>query len=458
MASTLRTYLKEIEGDINIIQREVDPLTQVGDLICQSKKAILFQKVKGYPNWRICDLLVRDRKSQARALRTTPDRVIPHLAEQLAKGKGKVTLVPTGPVKEKIVKGGEVDLTKIPFCVHSPKDVGPYLGSGMCVTKDPETGAQNVAFHRMQIKGRDHTAFHLSSPHNAAVYRKYQAMKKPMPMAVVIGHHPCYEIVTGFSGDHGGYSEHEMVGSLLDETVELVKCETVDLEVPAEAEIVLEGEVPPDVMEDEGPFGEGMLYYSKVGKRPILKIKAISMREDAIFRQINATPFTDHQILAVLTSEAQLFTHLKKRFNVHDVFTPPWSGLNTVIQITAHTEQEVRDALLATIFTPPAIRKIAIAVDEDIDIYDAQDLFYALATRVNPATDIVIIEGTSGFPMDPSTKQIYPGEIFRVGSKMMIDATKAPLMRGEERERFERVNPKGWGKSFLEDFLPRVEE
>jgi UbiD family decarboxylase len=122
--------------------------------------------------------------------------------------------------------------------------------------------------------------------------------------------------------------------------------------------------------------------------------------------------------------------------------------------MTAQTEQQVRDALLTVLFSPPTLfKKIAIAVDEDIDIYDAQDLFYALATRVNPATDVVIVEGTSGFSMDPSTKQIYPSEIFRVGSKMGIDATKAPLMRGEERKRFERISPKGWGKSFLEDFL-----
>jgi 2,5-furandicarboxylate decarboxylase 1 len=279
-------------------------------------------------------------------------------------------------------------------------------------------------------------------------------MKKPMPMAVVIGHHPCYEIAAAYSGDHEGYSEHEMVGSLLDEPINLTKCETADLEVPSEAEIVLEGEVPPDVLEDEGPFGEGLLYYSQVGERPILKVKAISMRHDAIFRQLNATPFTDHQPLAVLAFEAQLFTKLKKGLNVHDLYIPPWGLLIAIIQMTAQTEQQVRDALLTVLFSPPILfKKIAIAVDEDIDIYDAQDLFYALATRVNPATDVVIVEGTSGFSMDPSTKQIYPSEIFKVGSKMGIDATKAPLMRGEERERFERVNPKGWGKSFIEDFL-----
>jgi 2,5-furandicarboxylate decarboxylase 1 len=279
-----------------------------------------------------------------------------------------------------------------------------------------------------------------------------------MPMAVVIGHHPCWEMATCYSGDHEGYSEHEMVGSLLDEPINLIECETIDLRVPADAEIVLEGEVPPDILEDEGPFGEGMLYYSKVGKRPILKIKAITMRHDAIFRHLNATPFTDHQRLAILSFEVKVYDQLKKQFAVHDVHAPPWNPLGMVIQITAHTEQQVRDALLATLFTPPGFLKTAIAVDEDINIYDAQDIFHAISTRANPATDVVIIDGTSGFPMDPTTKQIYPGTLFRLSSKMAIDATKAPLMRAEERKRFERVSPKGWGENLLEDFLKSQKE
>jgi 2,5-furandicarboxylate decarboxylase 1 len=326
----------------------------------------------------------------------------------------------------------------------------------MCVVKDPETGIQNVAFHRMQIKSKNHTAFHLNSPHNAVIYDKYKKMKKPMPMAVVIGHHPCYEIATAYSGDHAGYSEHEMVGSLLDEPVNLITCETVDLQVPADAEIILEGEVPLDILDDEGPFGEGMLYYSEAGKRPVFKVKAISMRHDAIYRHLNATPFTDHQSLGMLPLEAILLNQLKKGFNVHDVYNPPWGAWITIIQMTAQTEQQVRDALLATIFSLPLVtrfRKIAIAVDEDIDIYDLRDVFYALATRVNPAVDVFIIDGTSGLSLDKTAKQVYPGETFLESSKMGIDATKAPLMRGEERKRFERVSPKGWGNSFLKDFL-----
>jgi len=453
MTSSLRTYLNDIHDEITVIEKEVDPKTQVGDLVSQCKTTVLFENVRGYPGWKICDLLMRDRKAQARALKTTPDRLLEELAVKYAKGKGRVNLVKTGPVKEKILAGKDVDLGAIPFCIHSPRDAAPYIGSGMCVVKDPETGVQNVAMHRMHIKDHEHTAFHLSSAHNSIIYQKYRKMKKNMPMAVVIGHHPCWEIAACYSGDHEGYSEHEMAGSLLGEPVNLVRCETADLEVPAEAEIVLEGEVPFDVFEDEGPFGEGMLYYSTPAKRPILKVKTLTMRSDAIFRQLNATPFTDHQRLAALSFEVSIFSRLKKRFVIHDVNSSPWNPLGVIIQMTAHTEQQVRDALLGALFMPPGYLKTAIAVDEDIDIYDAEDIFHAISTRANPSTDVLVIDNTCGFPMDPSTKPAYPDTLFKVGSKIAVDATKAPLMKPEERKRFDRIRPKGWGNSLLEDFI-----
>jgi hypothetical protein len=112
MAISLRTYLKDIEENINIIEREVDPKTQVGDLISQSDKTILFQNIKGHPEWKICDLLIKDRNTQAKALKTTAKEFVSTLARKLAKGKGAVNIVTTGPVKEKIMLGEDADLIR----------------------------------------------------------------------------------------------------------------------------------------------------------------------------------------------------------------------------------------------------------------------------------------------------------------------------------------------------------
>ena len=457
MHSTLGTYLKEINKTIVRIKKQVDPITQVGDLCSQSEKTILFENIKGFPGWKICDLLLKDRKRQAIALKTTPEHVVQNLAAKINKGPGKTAVVAQGPVKEKILTGKQARFNKIPFCVHSPGDGGPYIGSGMCTVRDPDTGLQNVAIHRIQIKGPDCAAVSLFSPHSKAILQKYAERKKPAAMAVVIGHHPCFEIATNYFGPHDTWSEFELAARLLEEEVEMVRCENSDILVPAHAEIVLECEIKPGVTEIEGPFAEFHNYYaSEPAPKPRLDLKTITMRKDAIYRHLNATPYTDHQPLAVLPSEARLFDQLTRRGNnIHDVFIPPWGGLFIVIiQMTGAIEEQVREALLMALFSPVLLfSKIAIAVDDDIDIYDAQDIMYALATRVNPDKDIIQIHGTQGIPYDLSLPEIPEALPLRRGGKLAIDATKPSMAKKKMRDKFKRVSPRGWGNVLLKDFI-----
>jgi UbiD family decarboxylase len=180
------------------------------------------------------------------------------------------------------------------------------------------------------------------------------------------------------------------------------------------------------------------------------------MRKDAIYRHLNATPYTDHQPLAVLPSEARLFDQLTRRGNnIHDVFIPPWGGLFIVIiQMTGAIEEQVREALLMALFSPVLLfSKIAIAVDDDIDIYDAEDIMYALATRVNPDKDIIQIHGTQGIPYDLSLPEIPEALPLRRGGKLAIDATKPPTAKKKMRDKFKRVSPRGWGNVLLKDFI-----
>jgi len=457
MHSTLRTYLKEIKKDILHIKKSTDPKTQIGDLCSQSKRPVQFENIKGFPGWKICDLLVADRQRQAIALKTTPENVVKHLAEKINKGPGKTKIVQTGPVKEKVLKGNHASLSKIPFCVHSPRDGGPYIGSGMCVVRDPDTGFQNVAIHRIHIKGPSHAAVSLFSPHSKAILQKYAERKKPAPMAVVIGHHPCLEIATNYFGPHDTWSEFDLAATLLDEEVEMVRCENSEIIVPAHAEIVLECEIKPGVTEMEGPFAEFHNYYSsEPAPKPRLDLKTITMREDAIYRHLNATPYTDHQPLAVLPCEARLFDQLRRKgIQIHDVFIPPWGGLFlTILQMTGVIEEQVRDALLTALFSPTLLfSKTAIAVDDDIDIYDAQDILYALGTRVNPERDILQLGGLPGIPYDLSLPEIPEAPPLRRAGKLAIDATKPPLAKKKQRDKFARVSTKGWGNVLLKDFI-----
>jgi len=417
----------------------------------------MFENISGFPGWRICDLLVKDRKRQAIALKTTPENVVAVLAEKINKGPGRTRTVASGPVKDRVLKGKKASFRAVPFCVHHPRDGGPYIGSGMCVVRDPDTGHQNVAMHRIHIKGARHAAVSLFSPHSKAILKKYEDMKKPAPMAIVIGHHPCFDIATNYFGPHDTWCEHDLAATLLGETVEMVQCENSEILVPAHAEIVIECEIKPGETELEGPFGEFHNYYaSEPAQKPRLDIKTITMRDDAIYRHINSTPYTDHQPLAVLPGEARLFDQLRRKgIAVHDVFIPPWGGLFvTIIQMTGIVEEMVRETLMTAVFSPALmLSKTVIAVDDDIDIYDAQDVMYALGTRVNPETDIITVNGTVGLPYDLSLPEIPEAPPLRRGAKLAIDATKPPVTKKEMRDRFKRIDPKGWGKVFLKDFI-----
>lgn len=462
MAQELRSFLAAISADILRITKEVDPATQVGTLCSQSEGPILFENVKGYPGWRICDRLVSSRKFQALALGTTPDKVVPELARRISLGPGEKRIVKDGPVKEVIHLGEDVNLLRLPICKHSEGDAGLYIGGGIHVTRDPQTGVQNEAMLRTQIKGPTKCGFLMARRHNWAHYQKYEARGEPMPMAVVLGVHPAYEIAANYSGFHDIYDEFELGASLVGEPLELVKCETCDLYVPAHAEIVIEGEVPPHVREKEGPFGEFQLYMGKGGMHPVWEVKAITRRKDAIYRHLNATAFTDHQALGGLPNEAEVFNNVRRvygRTEVHDVFSPPWARFTAIVQMTPRYEGHAKAVLLAALAFN-IHQKEVIVVDEDVNIYDPRELFWAISTRVNPAKDVLIISGTRGHLLDPSAPEFLPEvedqEPFN--GILGIDATRPSPLKPAQRAKFDRARPAGEGKFFLKDFITKEQK
>ena len=324
---------------------------------------------------------------------------------------GGSKLVPDGPCKEVKLIGDDADITKLPIPIHSEGDAGRYLGSGVTITNDPDTGVRNEAIIRALVRGPREMGFWMAARHNWAHYMKYQERGQPMPMAYAIGMHPGYEILANFSGRHEGCDELEMGAGVLGETLEMVKCETIDLEVPAQAEIVIEGVVPPDVREPEGPFGE-FTGYSKgaEGPAPVLEVTGITHRRDPIFRHMQATVFTDHQPLVSVPMEASLYRRLSEvhgRTEVHDVYIPPWVTMFTVfVQMTPRWDGQARDVLLGALSSPYLHPKIVIAVDEDVDIYDPRELFWAISTRVNPERDVIMIPHERIHPLDISAPHV----------------------------------------------------
>lgn len=461
----LRTYLADVGSDLIQIDDEIDPITQAGALVSASPRPILFTRLKGFPGWRFCDILIKDRKRQALALGTTPQRVVRDLSEwMVTRVPGKSKFVTEAPCQEVTFIGEQADLTKIPIPIHSPADAGRYLGSGITITKDPDTGVRNEAFIRALIKEPRKMTFWMAARHNWAHLTKYHERGQPMPMAFAIGVHPAYDILTNYSGHHDGYDELMMGAGILQETLELAKCKTIDLEVPAHAEVVIEGIVPPGRRESEGPFGEFTGYSAGAeGPAPVFEVTAITHRKDPIFRHIQSGIPTDHQPLVNLPMEASLFRRLGEvqgHTEIHDVYIAPWAahGYMVFVQMSPRWDGQARDVLLGALTSPYLHPKIVVGVDEDVNVHDPADVFWAITTRVNPAKDVIVIPHERIHPLDISVPKVDDAgsTVMRIGGKMAIDATKPPTFRKKERDAFYRVEPSGLHDEAIQPLLKRL--
>src|SRR6266513_1054979 len=390
MAQDMRSWINLLDeaGLLARIKKPVDPRTQMGALLWQARdRALLFENLPGFPGWRCLGQAPGDVSLAPLAFGTHRDEMVPEFVRRTER-LGTTRMVKTGPVKEKITVGDQVDITKMPIHQAGIRDGGPYIGSGLMITKNPETGRRNISFHRLQMKGPQKFGILLYPRHAWANYQMYEAQNKPMPVAILIGHHPMYYFAAATTTQYG-VDELEIAAALLQEEVELVKCETVDLEVPALSEIILEGEIPPKVREPEGPFSEFQDYYlTGAGMNPVVNIKAVTMRHDAIFKNVLVLP---------------------------GIF-------GVVVQMNSRYYGEARNVLLAALSSEYQHPKVAVAVDEDVDIFNYAELLWAINTRVNPQEDVIVIPGAKIHAMDPSCPEFgSPGAPgwHRIGGKVL---------------------------------------
>ena len=326
----------------------------------------------------------------------------------------------------------------------------------MNIIKDPETGFYNSCHAGTHAVGPRRGLISFVTPHSHIVMRKYRDMgAEYMPIAFVFGVPPAYEIMANFSGLHmDSWGEMEMVGTIMDRDVEMVPCETLDLTVPAEAEIVVEGRVKLNgrfrVGEVTSPSMYNLPHFEEL---PEVEITAITMRADRpIYRNHQTTPATDHQTLPRLCHEAVLYNRLTEiGRDVRDVRFPTWgAALTCILQFNYPREGFVNDALMTAMGAPWLNTKMVVAVSPDTNLDDPADVYHAIATRCDPSRDIIIVGNTRGSPYDPAAKPIEGQHPWRTVGKMGIDAT---IKSRHDTADFERAWPRNWGKVKLEDYL-----
>ncbi len=320
------------------------------------------------------------------------------------------------PVKEVIA---DPNLHFLPILTHHLEDKGPYLTMTWSAS-DPDTGVYNSSFHRCYVRDPNHLVMFFERRHMWDYYVRAEQRGNPLPVACVIGHHPSYYLgnclLTGITED-----EYESIGGLMGEPLRLVASETFGdkLLVPADAELIIEGRVLPHKRDTEGPFGDFTGLYGYSTESPIVEITAITHRRDAICMDIFAG-HPDHLLLGAIPKEGSIYRKVQSVIPTVTGVCLPTSGagrFHCYISIDKRCEGEAKLAAMAA-FTASELIKHVIVVDKDIDVYDEKEVLWAVATRVDAATDISIINHVKGSRLDP----VHPGKDW--GSKLIIDACK----------------------------------
>jgi len=451
---SLRDYL---DTNTDIVTRIKKPISidDVGALSAQSDVPIVFENIIEKPGFRLCDILVKNRKTQARALGVAPADYLKTLAFRLRQPPRGFRLVKTGPVKEVVRTGAQVDWTTLPIPKHKDADAWPYV-TAMNIIRDPQTGFYNSCHAGTHAVGPRRGLVSFVTPHSHVIMRKYSAMgKHEMPIAFIFGLPPAYEIMANFSGLHMDmWGEMEMVGTIMDRDIEMVPCETIELNIPAQAEIVVEGVIKLDerfrVGEVTAPSMYHLPHYENL---PEVEITAITMRTDRpIYRNHQTCPDTDHQTLPRLCHEAVLYNRLSEiGLGIKDVRFPTWgAALSCILQFDYSREGMVNDALMLAMGAPWLNTKLVVAVSPDTNIDDPGEVYHAIATRCDPARDVITVPNTRGSPYDPSARPLDGHYPWRVVGKMGIDATRKSR---HDPHDFDRAWPKNWGKVRLTDYL-----
>jgi 2,5-furandicarboxylate decarboxylase 1 len=429
-----------------MVSRPVDPAYEITALVAKLEKegrrrpVLLFEHVNGTA-FPVLTNLHASRSRLAAAINAAPDRMLPTYLRAMERPLPP-RVVATGPVKEVVRRGGDVDLGALPQIVHHERDAGPYVTAAISFARDPSSETWNCAYNRLMLQGRDRTSIHLTlGKHLWEFHRIAEARGEPLPVAFAIGVHPAIALGALAIGSIDE-DERAIMGALLGEPLELVKCETSDVLVPAHAELVLEGEILPAARVAEGPFGEFTGYSLGERQREIVRYTAITHRRDAMFQDI-AVAHLDHLLLSTIPMEANLYRAVRAMVpSVKAVRVP--GPFTCYVSIEQRLPGQAKNAIMAVLGADLYMKRVVV-VDHDVDVFDDRQVNWALATRCQPDRDITIVTNARGSDLDPSTRE--DGYTAKWG----VDATAKPSLAAYTPRH--RVPPDVWQRLRLEDYL-----
>src|SRR5499433_877601 len=446
MQENFRQFLDRLRqaGELVDLHQPVD-IRHIATLVDQAKTALYFHKVIGY-DMPVVSGLIRSRERAILSLgcetyREIEDKLANAIAHPIPPKHVK-----TSPTREVVLLGDDVDLYKLPIPMSSIYDGGPMITAGVVIARDPELG-MNSGIYRFIVKERNLTGIDIVTPNNMRLFaqRAYER-KEPLPISISIGTHPIEITGSGYRAPLG-VDEMAIAGGLRGSAVELAPCKTIDLPYIADAEIVLEGEIlPVGWTWPEGRFGEFTRLMGGLHWNPLVRIKAISMRKDAIYYNLHM-PW-ENTWLAAPTRYTAIRQALKtagvqvKDINVTLGGCAFW---HAVISIRKQPG-EAKNALLAALSVMDL--KHVVVVDDDIDVNDPTEVEWAIATRVQGDKDVMIVSNARAKPLDPSLPQGFG--VVPTGAKVGIDAT---IPEGIPKEHYERITYAYADSAKIDDYV-----
>ena len=448
----LRDFIEQLEGrgELNRVRMEVDPYLEVTEICDRTLRAggpaLLFERPKGSAIPLLGNLFGTPQRvalgmgeESVAALREV-GRTLAFLKEpEPPKGmraawaalpifRKVLDMAPKvrrhPPCQEQVFAGEQVDLGRFPIQHCWPGDAGRLITWGLVITRGPEKTRQNLGIYRMQVLGRNRVIMRwLAHRGGAQDFRDFQRAHpgRPFPIAVALGADPA-TILGAVTPVPDTLSEYAFAGLLRGSRTEVAACLGSDLQVPARAEIVLEGHIAPDDLAAEGPFGDHTGYYNEVDRFPVFTIERITQRADPIYHSTyTGRPPDEPAILGVALNEV-FVPILRKQFpEIVDFYLPP-EGCSYRLAVVSMKKQYPGHAKRVMMGVWSFLRqfmytKFVIVVDEDVNTRDWQDVIWAMTTRMDPARDTVLIENT---PIDYLD---FASPVSGLGSKIGFDAT-----------------------------------
>lgn len=421
----------EAAGRLLHVRTEVDAVHELSGVCARldGGPALVFDKVKGY-DYPVTTGMWWNRENVSAIFDTPVDKLSALFAKAVASlRENPVAPVPVDDAPAQAVFMDEPDLSRIPVPTHAMLDGGPYFSNCVIIAKDPDTGVRNTSVHRLMVSGKNRMGILMDmGRHLRDYYERAEARGQSLEITINNGAHPAYFVAatTPSSAAPIDVDELAVASYLLGEPARLCKSRTVDVEGIADAQMIIEAEILPYVREPEGPFGEVSGYYASRADRWVVNVKAISLAQDPIISMLHpGREVLNGQGLGI---EANLMQSIGRQVKgLKNVFmTHGGNHYHMVLQMDPPNNGMAKNAIMAAFAAFSDLQMVTV-VNSDVDIYNPADVEFAMATRMDPATDIVVIPGAFGHELNPVVKG-------NVAAKVGFDCT-CPVPRTAEYTR-----------------------